>query len=58
MVKVSKAGKARIKRMSAADRKKVESACVLLANTELISSARCAAIQRTVTAAMLRAPYR
>jgi hypothetical protein len=46
-VKLSKSAKARIKRMSAADRKAMVKAATLLADAELITAARCAAIIRT-----------
>ncbi len=46
MVKVSKAGKARMKRMSSADRKAILKAAMLLADSELITSKRFEAIHR------------
>lgn len=46
MVKVSKAGKARMKRMSVADRKAILKAAMLLADSDLITSKRFEAIHR------------
>jgi len=46
MVKVSKAGKARIKRMNQAERKALVKAAALLADTECISFSRYLAIAR------------
>jgi len=46
MVKCSKAAKARIKRMSAAERKAVDKAAKLLADTECISYGRYLSISR------------
>ena len=46
MVKVSKAGKARMKRMSSVDRKTIMKAAMLLADSELITSKRFEAIHR------------
>jgi hypothetical protein len=46
MVKVSKAGKARLKRMSAAERKAILKSAMLLADSELITSKRFEAIHR------------
>jgi len=46
MVKVSKAGKARMKRMSSVDRKAIMKAAMLLADSELITSKRFEAIHR------------
>jgi len=48
MVKVSKAAKARIKRMSAAEKNAIQKAAKLLADAELISHGRVNAIFRTV----------
>jgi len=48
MVKVSKAGKQRVKRMKASERGAVVKAAILLCDTELISSKRCDAIIRTI----------
>lgn len=47
-MKLSKNAKARIKRMSATERKSMAKAAVLLADAEMITSARCAAILRTL----------
>jgi hypothetical protein len=47
-LKLSKAAKARIKRMSATDKKAAAKAAILLADAEMISSSRCAAILRTL----------
>ena len=46
MVKVSKAGKARLKRMTAGDRKAILKAALLLADNECITSKRYEAIHR------------
>lgn len=46
-MKLSKQAKARIKRMSASERKKLVIAASLLADTECISAARYMAIHRT-----------
>jgi hypothetical protein len=43
-VKLSKSCKARLKRMNSKDRKSTISACKLLADTEIVSAARCAAV--------------
>ncbi len=48
MVKVSKAGKARLKRLSMAERKAVQKASMLLADTELMSDKRFDAIMRAL----------
>lgn len=47
-MKLSKAAKARIKRMSAADRKAAGKAAILLADAEMISDERCSTILRTL----------
>jgi len=47
-MKLSKAAKARIKRMSAAEKKSMAKAAVLLADAEMITSARCETILRTL----------
>jgi hypothetical protein len=54
MVKTSKAAKARVKRALLSERKKLQKAADLLADYELISSGRWAAIERTVSAGMHR----
>jgi len=47
-VKLSKAAKARLKRMNIADKKKVRAAAALLADCEVISAARYHAVDRTI----------
>jgi len=48
MVKVSKAGKARLKRCNMAERKAVQKASMLLADMELLSDKRYDAIMRAL----------
>jgi len=48
MVKVSKAGKARLKRCNMAERKAVQKASMLLADMELLSNKRYDAIMRAL----------
>lgn len=48
MVKVSKSARARLKRMSSAERKMVHKAAVLLADNDCITSQRFVAIQRII----------
>jgi len=45
-MKLNKASKARIKRMSASDRKKILAAALLLADAEIITSGRYMAVHR------------
>ena len=52
-MKLSKAAKGRIKRMTAADRKKVRVAAALLADSEIISADRYNAIARACYARVL-----
>jgi hypothetical protein len=47
IMKLSKAAKARIKRMNSADKKAVIKAAALLADCEIISSGRYTAVHRT-----------
>jgi len=49
-MKLSKSAKARIKRMSASEKKAIHKAATLLADNDCISHARWAAISRTLTA--------
>jgi len=52
-MKLSKAAKARIKRMSAADRKALVKAANMLADSDCITADRAAAIARTVRSGMM-----
>ena len=47
-MKLSKAAKARLKRMSIADKKKVRAAAALLADCEVITAERYYAVSRTL----------
>lgn len=50
-MKLSKAAKARVKRLTPAERKAVAKACILLADCELITSAKCNTIIRSMQGA-------
>ena len=47
-MKLSKSAKARLRRMTNAEKKAVEKAAILLADAEMITSMRCATILRTL----------
>ena len=49
LLKLSKAAKARIKRMTGAEKKALIKACALLADADCISDARFTAIRRTLS---------